>query len=163
MSAARLFVSSAVFTPNFGSLAVADQVCATLAQTAGLTRTYIALMSSGSTSAYSRLPEATRFFQVNAEGSPVQLAKDRDALFSSSSSGPTFNENEVSVLSGIGGVWTGMGANGSATGIDCNAWTTGTNPTQANVGVLGSSNSDWFNGGDTGCGTLSLHIYCAGI
>jgi hypothetical protein len=120
-------------------------------------------MSSGSTSAYSRVPVSTRIYQVTDAAEPVKIANDRDELFSNSSTGPSFDENGEDVTGGIGGAWTGTGASGAASGVDCSAWTTATNPTLANTGAVGSTNSGWFYVGTTACGTTTLHIYCIGI
>lgn len=164
VSAARIFVTSTRYGPGFGSLALMDQVCATHAQAAGLTRRYIALASSQAegVTAYSRVPAETRIYQLTDAASPVKLADHRDQFFGVSP-GPAWDENRAIVTGGLAGVWTGTDTGGTSSGVDCDGWTSSTNPDQGTAGTVGSNAPLWLNSSPILCGTFTLHLYCIGI
>jgi hypothetical protein len=140
-----VFVTSTTYSGALGSLAAADLHCLSSARAAGLTGTYRAWLSDGTSSAAARItgegPWTTTGGEVAfASKSDLGVAPAADLL----------SEDGADVLGpGASGPWTGTSADGTPTGQDCDGWT---NASADVGGTLGSAKKDdpqWGGGGVT--------------
>lgn len=137
----RVFVSSTTHDGNFGGLAGADGLCDTLAMTAGMPGTWIALLGTASATSFSRLGTARGFVRV--DGEPVGDGSLDRALWYPI----RLDENGVDV--GAADFWGASGA--SSLGDLCADWTTNVSTT---VGRVQQADRGWNlrnGGGDWSC------------
>lgn len=150
-----VFVSSATYTGNLGGLAGADMKCNQLASTAGLSGSYVALLSDTTHDAIDRLGSARGFVRV--DGAP--FADDIAGLF-----GPTYRVFNALDLDENGAVvnassWTETGLDGRDSGVgDCGGWMT-TSSDSSGAGSTVGGPARWATNGPSSC-VSSRHLYC---
>lgn len=158
-----VFVTSMTYTGNLGGLSGADTLCAARASAAGLSGTYLAWLSMGSSS------PATRFTQSSGPYGRTdgkEVAADWTALISGSL------ENAIDVdefgnavsTSTLPYVWTNTKAIGGET-LATDSPSTCANfasASGANTGKVGAASADDTNWSATGAFVCSvdLHLYC---
>jgi hypothetical protein len=146
----RVFITSTIYTPDFGGLAGADAACQARATAAGLGGTFRAWISDTTGSAATRL--------VHGEGPYVlldgtQIARDWADLTDGTLAhtinmtemrGPAPAPSPVILMEQT--VWTGTQANGmAATGDQCANWTVTTGSHVATEGRSDMSDMTWTN------------------
>lgn len=146
-----MFVTSETYNGNLGGLSGADQKCAASAASAGLSGTFIALLSSPTQNAFDRLGDARGFVRPDGKpiaGSPVELREGRFAY-------PPNLDADGALQSDW--VWTGRTA-------DCAGWTSNsdTPPYGGDAGDATLSGDAAFGYGSMSC-TTSLHLYCSEV
>ena len=143
-SAKRVFVTEATYSGALGSLDAADTYCRAAANAAGLTGTYRAWLSDGTSNAIDRITVDGPWYTTRGElawGSKFELP---GAPLS-----PLLTESGGDVLSaGASGPWTGTDANGIATGQDCDGWTNATAEVSATLGTAKQGDIDWGGGSE---------------
>jgi hypothetical protein len=169
-SAARIFVTSALYSGNLGGLAGADAKCQALATGAGLDGTYKAWLSDDTTTASARLAHSTVPY-VRVDGTVI--ASDWSQLTSGfltnaimkteTNTAPPFTNSAC-----VGGpgpiVWTGTNSDGLRSGTpffiqNCAGWSA--NGTIALVGRASLTNSGWTNECSfQQCNTEVAALYC---
>jgi hypothetical protein len=123
--ALRLFVSSQRYTGNMRGIAGADAACNTLAQSAGLTGRYLAVLNTSQQAARQRWSINARV--VNSRGDP--LAESVEKLFSSEIDLSVDEAGNTLAPWAIQNIWIGRnsGSSGSGNPPNCRDWnTTGT-------------------------------------
>ena len=145
--AKTIFVTSTTSAGNLGGLAGADAICQALADSSASIvpqGEYVALLSTGTPRVHgvSRLtPTGGPYFTPSGQ----LLARDLTHLFGIVDADPAtyliggISENESGVPvngSGFTESWTGSQSNGSASSVDCNAWTDGSSGTEGVVGTI---------------------------
>jgi hypothetical protein len=152
-----LFVTSTTHTGDLGGIAAADTICGARATAAGLTGTYQAWISDGTTS------PATRSTQHEAatyrSPSGVLYAASWSGLVDGSISNSINEDENGTPVPNQEAVWTNVSHLGAGTvGTNhCSGWTS-TDGVGA-VGRTGNLLSFWTNLGTTPC-TSSNHLYC---
>lgn len=157
ITANLMFATSVPFEGATLALAGADILCASEAAGAGLTETYRAVLSSGTTSAISRLvvpgtSTPPRGF-VRMDGLPIADTLD-DLVVSHRILFPVaYDENGKPAE---GAYWSGASTRGGISGADCVGWTSGSLD-----GIVGNINGGGtlLNGGSRSCGT-ALPLLC---
>jgi hypothetical protein len=154
----RIFVSSAFTSGNLGGLAGADATCQNLATAAGLSGTYMAWLSDGTTSAASRLTHASVPYAL-VDGTIV--AGDFASLVSGNLTAPIQRTEAGTLITGGFGVWTDTEANGNASvsGNACANWTDGTSAASAVFGIEGQTTPGWSANDTISCDNFLL-LYC---
>jgi hypothetical protein len=142
-----VFVTADTWDGNLGGLAGADAKCQTAATTAGLTGTFIALLSTASTSAEQRLAGARGF--VRTDGQPVADTA-RDLVSGRFIYPVSFTESEVYLNDGA---WSGFDS-------DCQGWTSNSATAAGSAGRSGDGGLSAFANGASSC-DLEHHLYCA--
>lgn len=128
--------------------------CNQLASTAGLSGSYVALLSDSTHDAIDRLGSARGFARVDG----VPFADDIVGMF-----GPTFKIFNALDLDENGAVvnansWTDTGGGGRDLGVgDCGGWMTSSG--NAGGGSTAAGSSLWATSGPRSCGS-SQHLYC---
>ncbi len=154
-----VFISSATVRGDMGGLAAADAFCNNEAQTAGLSGNYKAWLSDDATSASSRFSHsAGRYQMVNGD-----VVADNWADLTDGNLDQRISRDQHGNIRGDAGncysrVWTGTNTDGTATGNNCNDWTS-----PIGGGTAGESDSAfaaWTNDvSGQGCG-LRCPLYC---
>lgn len=152
----KIFVTPSSYVGTaIGGLTGADAICQSVANTAGYSGTYKAILSDDTTSAASRL--TLSYPIVNASGGSTVAASN---LWVGTISNAILNPSGSAACSGCPGgdfVWTGTTSVGAiATGVTCSSWSGGSN---GGLGVDGNINSTWISSGSTTCAS-TLGLYC---
>lgn len=136
---------------TIGSLAAADAICQSEANTAGYAGTFKAIISDGSTSAASHLTTLSYPIVNGFDGTTIATTNLWVGALS----------NSIKTPSGVatGGVWTGSTAAGAISGNGtCSSWTsTGVNGQAGSVQTPGSAT--WIANITQAC-TASNRLYC---
>jgi len=166
----RVFITSKSYPSNFGGLSQADKLCGDAASDASLGGTWMAWLSTASTSAASRLEHAVVPYQL-LDG--TILAADWTELTSGSIRHPIDRDENDNAAAASSTAWTGTLADGSSVGWNgdtCDDWTYwldgGANAYDGIVGVLydadgGPTGKLWTDGEGVGCTNLNpASLYC---
>jgi hypothetical protein len=152
-----VFVSQNLFTGGLGGIDGADQRCHDEAVDAGLDGHFIALLSDGTTSAFSRL-EGSRGW-LRRDGKPVADRPSQLMNFAGWYPISTNAEGE-SVLSSRIETWTGMRSDGTPVpNGTCSAWSSPVNSTSGGKGSLSSGGARGIDESTNPCDALN-HLYC---
>lgn len=147
----RIFVSSSQFTGDQGGAEGADTACGDLATAAGLSGTWMAILSAEQTDTRDRVVIDAAL--VNMIGEPV--APDAASLWDGQlTSAILYDENGTSTP---GAAWTGTIAGGMGSALNCGGFTK-TNG-QGSTGDTSQTGSQWLQDGATGCDEMA-RIYC---
>lgn len=159
----KVFLSSASGPGNLSSwptatntgAAAGDAICNKLAANAGLTGTFKAWLSDGSTDAIERI--ASNGPWVRLDGIKVADSNQDltdDALFT------TINLTEQGTYGNMtGAVWTGTTQGGLKTANNCSGWTDGTAGSFGTTGILSWFDQYWSNNATTQCNSVG-YLYC---
>jgi hypothetical protein len=146
----RVFVTDENYASTFGSLAAADSDCNAAAATAGLGGTWVAWLSSSTTSMTSRLGMYGGPF-VRLDGTAV--ATDASQLFSSTLLAPIDLSESMTTVNKY--VWTGTALNGRTSGMSCIVQGMYLVCTCGDAGSCLTCD-DWTNAASTTAGTLGI-------
>jgi Protein of unknown function (DUF1566) len=161
----RVFVSSATYLGNIGSVAAADTDCATLATAASLDGTWKAWISvtTGSDNPAFTFTHPTTPYKL--VGGTTTIANNWTGLVGGTILLP-INKTEIGAAPSAGNVWTNTSTAGAATTSgssstgNCIAWTSSAgNPTKGNYGLDTSAAAAWTASSSQICSTAA-HLYC---
>ena len=152
----KVFVTSNYYkVSDFGSLSGADSICQTRANAAGLTGTYKAWLSTGSTNAKSRIPNVP-YELVNGTTVANSIADLTDGSLQNPINKDEFGNTKTPP------VWTGTDGYGMTVPYHhCNNWSSSSDGMAA-YGTAGYKDSRWTNFGTsyTSCKNAAANIYC---
>lgn len=133
----KIFATSQKFSGNLGGVAGADSQCQQLAQGAGLTGTYKAMLETSDATLPSRI--AVRGAVYNTAGELV--ARNKTELFSASRT--PINRDERGTLLGVSPMLTGSRGSDYGVNVNCQNWTSNTGAVAA--GIDYSTGAEAFN------------------
>lgn len=149
---------------NMGGLVGADSVCQSLATTATLPGTYVAWLSSSTTSASARVSGSAQGW-INVNGDPIASSFASSGAFSFLDGGPrrypNIDQNGDEIASPFE-VWTHTAANGvRQSGTPCSNWASNLATVTAWAGRANGGRHLWTEYG-TGARTCNqyAHLYC---
>jgi len=155
----RIFVTSKTMTPDFGGLSQGDAICQNAAQGAGLGGTWMAWLSTGQTSAASRLEHATVPYKL-VTGTTV--ASDWTVL-TGGTLAHAIDRDETGALDATATVATGTTASGGSASGNCNGWTSKTSSFSEAAGetTAQATDSSWTDAFSYVCsGATLVSLYC---
>ncbi len=156
----RLFITSQVYTGNFGGIRGGDSICNTLATAAILGGKWKVFLSDDSAGALARTGEVGPWFRTDRT---TKIFNNRVG-FTVGALAPVYNEYGSSVASSAR-AWTGTRADGTADGSqNCSDWTSDTGSvygTAGNPNKLLADGPKWMfsNEGAAPC-TSQCRLYC---
>lgn len=156
----RMFVTSQVYSGNFGGVQGGDSICNTLAKAAILGGTWKVFLSDGTAGALARTSEVGPWFRVDRT---TKIFNNRTG-FTVGALAAIYNEYGSSVASSAR-AWTGTRADGTADGSqNCSDWTSDTGSvygTAGNPNKLLADGPKWMfgNEGAAPC-TSQYRLYC---
>lgn len=152
-----VFVTSETYNGNLGGLSGADTNCQNLANTAGLSGTFKAWLSDGTTSASSRLEHASISYKLT---NGTKIADDWSDLTNSSIvAGIQINESGGTVGSSYVATNTEYNGNISPDSYHCNNWTSNQNSDFALAGNTNNTDRGWTYSSAPRCDS-SFRLYC---
>lgn len=154
----RIFVTSTTQTGNFGGLTEADNICQSLAATAGKgDRIWKAWLSTSTKNARDedRIPNG-RFTTINGS-----LIADSKGDLLDGKIGTDINRDEWGRTVADSKVWTGTEKNGTAHKNTCDDWKN-TNKVSGQRGKTNSTGSGWTASGNDSCSNR-LRLYCVEV
>jgi hypothetical protein len=141
----RIFVTSSVYTGDFGGAAAGDAICQQHAHDAGLDGKFIAWLGTADTNPVTRLSGSRGWVRVDG----VPIADQSDALVTKSALAPVaLDEHGRDVRNSQPQFWTGTHSDGTFGSGNCTDWTGG--PGQP---------VDRGNAGAGGIGFLNFGVY----
>jgi hypothetical protein len=149
--AVTAFATSTTYDGNLGGVAGADAKCAARAGAAGLSGTYVAWITDGTSGPNVSYVLPTVFRRTDG----VQFADSLSELSGGMLNAP-LNRDEFGA-SVAGGVWTGGGS--SPAGSSCSLWASALSFLTGTVGSTAQTNSGWQNLTQTACSGLQ-RLYC---
>jgi len=156
----RIFISSANYTGNLGNFSGADEKCKDLASTAGLTRNYIAVISTSVSSAAARLDLTGPIFMIDSEDNKVLVSSSESDLFSGGNLVNDITITELGTSRISGSVWSGStDAGGTSITGHCLNWSSNASSEDARAGDVADALGGWIDRRDITCDS-SLPIYC---
>ncbi len=157
----RVFISSGSRSGNLGGLANADALCQTLATTAGLSRTYRAMLSDASTRVRDRISLTGAIYNFSSPTVKV-LVSNGDAFTTTNlSTGIFYNEKYIAYPLGSVSIPTGSTASGEiSTNQHCLSWTSNNVLHSAAVTVSGQTAGFLLNTVTTCDAGAGFHILC---
>ena len=152
------FTTSQTFTPGaLGGLAGADQACQSLADAAGLGGHYVALMSTSTVDAASRIVNASGWMRTDGKpigGTPSSILNDYIIDY------PIDVDEHGTLLGGPNTLTaTGSTANGKyRKGDSCGDWTSTTG--YGTGGAIWTGGSEWLTGDGFQCSESDIRLRC---
>ncbi|MFH1450709.1 MAG: DUF1554 domain-containing protein, partial [archaeon] len=153
-SIGMMFVSSAIFNGNLGGLTGADAKCQQIADAAGISGTWMALLGDATTKAKDRIPD---MMYTRMDG--TVLALNKADLFDGSIN-LKLDLDELGNEVYADRVWTGSNADGSTTSTNCQSWTSGSMSQYGTVGHTYYSGNQWLYYSSSPLCSNTVHIYC---
>ena len=148
----RIFISSANYTGNLGNFSGADEKCNNLASAAGLSRNYIAVISTSASSAAARMDLTGPIFMVDTQGNKILVSSSESDLFSGANLVNDITLTELGTSRINGSVWTGSSdAGGTSISGHCENWTSSSASKSARAGDLADSLGGWIDRRDLTC------------
>jgi hypothetical protein len=136
----HVFVTSTTFSGALGGLDAADMYCQSAATAGGLTGTFHAWISYGSSNAFDRTSDVGPWYTTRdavAFASKADLrGTPQSALLDETGGYPQT----------LAGAWTGSDAQGAATSENCDGWTNATAGAAATTGTGSSDDAAWGGG-----------------
>jgi len=157
----KIFVTSTNYTDaNLGGLSGADTKCATHASNAGLSGTWKAWLSDGTTSAASRLSHSSNpYYNMNNQ----KVANNWSGLINGTlQAAINYNESGVQITGSWKWVWTGTNTDGTINSASrtCVNWTSSNwLDGDAMAGWADSTDYHWTQDGSENC-NVTGHLYC---
>ncbi|MFB6373897.1 MAG: DUF1554 domain-containing protein [Bradymonadaceae bacterium] len=137
-------MTSSGWNGDFGGVSGADSKCAQVAQNAGLSGKWKALMSRDGKNAKTRISVHGRVRNLNGQ----KVVDDKSDMWDGDiDNAVQYDESGHSVSKSV---WTGSTDEGEASGGTCDSWTS-----SSSYGAAGRSEAatyEWLNGGDCGGG-----------
>lgn len=157
ISRKKIFVSSTTYNGNLGGLSGADTKCQTLADAIPLGGTYKAWLSSGATSAGSRLAQSSIGYAL-VNGTKIA---DNWADLIDGSIDARINMTESGGAPGTAAVWTGTDTAGNIhpTSFHCTSWTASTSGVYGYQGSTAWADYEWTESTFNACNQLK-RLYC---
>ena len=160
----RVFATRTQYNGGLGGLAGADAKCALAATAAGLTGTFKAWLSDGTTDALSRITSDGSWFSVSDSSFSNTLTTKR--MFNNKANLQTLpldnylSWSDETAANFEGEIWTGTDTGGTRRSDTCASWTNGTSGL-GGIGRLGgtTSASVWTNYGTAAC-NISQALLC---
>jgi hypothetical protein len=153
----RVFVTSLMMLPNFGSASEANQICQDLATNESLPGTWRAWISDGSTSPAQTFPRDVGPYMLLDE---TIVANDWTDL-TDGSIAHAIDLDEGGNFVDLRETWTGTTSAGDPSGDDCNGWKKQTaNPQRATQGVSTMTNDAWTSAYVQYCDRANVSLYC---
>jgi len=149
----RVFATSTTFQGHLGGLAGADAECQARAVAAGLGGIWRAWLSSSSTDAKDRIPDAT-YKRLDS----AVIATNKVGLTDGSTDYPIDRDENNSQIIGEPSVWTGTTTQGVKKSNTCSDWMSAGG--QGDIGSLQDTNGLWTEAGSVTCGFIYRHLYC---
>ena len=139
-----MFATQGVYVGNFGSKAVANELCRGEAKAAGLTGNYVAWLSSGEEGlAGSALPLGEPLKRTDG-ALIVHAAEEIILSFDTTLMAAVNLDAEGNLVEGL--AWTGTSASGGA-GADCSSWTDSSPSKSGVVGAVNAKDARWTRDG----------------
>lgn len=153
----KLFFTSTAYRADLiGGLSGADEKCQQHATSAGMSGTYIALMSALGVNAKDRIAIIGSVINTIQK----KVASNATELWGSPLSNIIHDENGIPPESDLTRTWTGTIADGTTSNYTCDSWTGNT----GNSGTTGHPNriSYWISGGSAPCSSEATKssLYC---
>lgn len=160
----RVFVSKNLYLPSqLNGIEGANALCTSIAKSAGLTRTYVAILSSTTSNIVDNLELSEKsIYTVSTTKELKMVIEQAENLFSGSVLSSPININEYGeVVEDTISVYTGTSFEGKSAGSDitatCEEWTSDSE--ESYVGDYDAINSSWIESADSSCSDPK-HIYC---
>lgn len=162
----RIFISSSATTGDMNGgtgstgLAKGDDICNDLADAAGLTRSYKAILSDDTADTSSMLQITGSIYTVTKDGVSNLIAEASSEFWDADTTEHKnlIDYDENGELLSNKEIWTGSFEAGTSTDDDCSNWTsTGGNAT---FGDNSEKNSLWIESSGTAICSTSKHLYC---
>lgn len=151
----RIFLTSVKYNGNLGGITGADSKCSDLATSAGLTKTYKALLSDSSSDVVNRLSISgnTYVFSDSVNKNKVVSLGSDLWLTSSTELLNVIDRDEKYNLISSEKSWSGTDSDGivAISNDHCNDWTSNISTQQGQVGVIGSKTDTWVEGTAENC------------
>jgi hypothetical protein len=161
----RIFITSSTYDGDLGGRTGANAKCQAKAATAGLQRTYIAILSfpgiCSTNGALNLISTEKPVYAVDTSGARTKVAEiyaklwDAGGLLS-----PILFDQNGNTVSTTDDAWTGTFTHGCASGFNCNSWTDGTfGGGGGAVGDSAATTLAWSYSTSDSCDTFH-RIYC---
>jgi hypothetical protein len=155
----RIFVTAATYsgqlTTGTGAQAAADAHCTLAAQSVNFGGTWIAWLSDGQYSAWSRINDVGPWYLVDGA---TKVFNNKANMTTVPLTPINMTEQGTRLLSSPEFVWTGSNSGGQPSQVDCNGWTTSSFDFYGSVGNAAST-STWEHDSTEYCST-SHRYYC---
>lgn len=148
----RVFVTKAVYPPDFGGVAGADRICNTAAESVNLGGQWTAWVSDSTSDAIDRLQGSGPWHLLDG----TKAFNNRASLMST----PLVSIRITEIGTDLGdSVWTGTAVGGVASGNHCRNWTSTAIRDAGMAGNAQNNGSGWTASHQPGCNQQS-QIYC---
>ena len=151
----KVFTTSTTYLGNFGGQGKADNICQKKAQAAGLTGKYKAWLSTTSSPAKDRIPDAK---YVKATDTSITIANNKNDLLDGTINTPLEYDEYGNKITDEG-VWTGTGMRGNYKSGSCMNWTNGTSNVYGRSGLANKTQTNWTDTVNAQCNSKQ-HLYC---
>ncbi len=149
-----VFASAGLYQGDFGGLSGADAKCTTIANAAGKTGTWKAILSDSSTNAKDRIPD-TVYRRIDG----TIVANSKADLFDGTLAIAVNKTESGGALPYHDKTWTASTSTGEKSAANCANWTVKTSVENGGYGNANSTTATWMNSASDFC-TNSKHIYC---
>lgn len=155
----RAFLTPIAYSGNLGGLSGADSICQTHAVSAGLTRTYKALLSSSFEDARDRIISTGAVYIFTSPTNKLKVIDNLDDIFNLGLVGDLQNSisYDVNYLSSLNDIYTGTESSGILSD-NCNDWSSDS-VDEAIIGDASALNSEVFDMDTAECDEL-LQFIC---
>lgn len=153
----RVFITKTAYTGALGGLTGGDQKCNLAAQAANLGGTWRAWLSDSSSNAIDRIQGNGPWYTLGSADTKKVVFNNRANLATSSVAAIRYDENNGYVSGEY--AWTGTSAGGTASGLDCNNWTSNDYLYSGTYGLSSDTTGSWTDTNDSYCDS-SRHLYC---
>jgi hypothetical protein len=155
-----IFATTATYYGQFGGVSFADYICQSDATSAGLTGTWLALMSDSSTNANARISLSGKLYNLRPGSSGgIQRVSDSLSFWNGTTIANAFNFTPSGAAPGSIYGWTGSSAAGALNAANtCSSWTTSSSATNGVVG-RSSATTAYVNFTNTACNT-NRTLFC---
>ena len=160
----RIFVTMTQYDGNLGGLSGADSYCSQAASSAGLERTYRAILSTDTVAAESRL-NITGAVYIFSDDSTRSLVAASGIDFWGTDTENLRNTISISELYTVvsSNVWTGTTSEGGTMGTqNCNEWQSSSSGQNSFYGSSTALDSTWVENSPESCNNIN-HLYCISI
>ena len=155
----RIFVSSSSSNSNLGGLAGADATCAALATAEGLTRNYIAILSTGAVDAIDRITGTGKVYMFVGASSYVQIKDSWANLWVDGPDVAVSYDETATVIGAPLSTHSGTTLAGVDNGSTCSDW--GGTAGMTKYGAATAAGTTWIDSGVAGTMCVSAkRIYC---
>ena len=161
LDAHRIFISSTRTTGRIGAtgLGAADELCNSLAASAGLARPYRALLSTSTIDAKNRFANSAALYAVGPDGAYlVTQSLNENLVTVGAVLENRITHTETTQTPAVAGAWTGTTTSGVHS-ISCSDWTEGGGVDNGVSGLFTFYSKSWTSAASPMCSS-ELHLYC---